>query len=146
MPKEAQRCGLQNSIRVFPKIFCCPWAVGCRKFVQYIRNTYVMPRTVYLGWICTYVCIELIFDSSMFMGNKIFLEKLLQKCVVHIFTLLLALFTSKLVNYSRHSETLNLWKNSKSTTFYFENSHFIILTHSASNNWQIWTQKVPKEA
>ena len=35
--KEAQICRLQTSIRVFPKIFCCTWAVGCRKFVQYIR-------------------------------------------------------------------------------------------------------------
>ena len=24
-------------MRVFPKIFCCTWAVGCRKFVQYVR-------------------------------------------------------------------------------------------------------------
>ena len=36
VPKEAQRCRIPTSIRVFPKIFCCKWAVGCRKFVQYI--------------------------------------------------------------------------------------------------------------
>ena len=35
--KEAYRCRLQTFIRVFPKIFCCTWAVGCPKFVQYIR-------------------------------------------------------------------------------------------------------------
>ena len=36
MPKEAQRCELQNSVRVYSKIFCCTWAVGCQEFVQYI--------------------------------------------------------------------------------------------------------------
>ena len=40
VPKEAYRCGLKTSIRVFQKIFCLTWAVGCRKFVQYIRMLY----------------------------------------------------------------------------------------------------------
>ena len=48
VPKEAERCGLQISIRVFSKIFCCTWTVGCQKFVY----CNVMPRTVYFGWIC----------------------------------------------------------------------------------------------
>ena len=40
------------------------------------------------------------------------MEKLLQKFVVHIFTLLLAPFTLKLVHYSRHSESLKyVWKS-----------------------------------
>ena len=43
--------------------------------------------------------------------TKHFLTKLLKKFVVHIFTLLLAHFTSNLVNYYRHSETLNIRKN-----------------------------------
>ena len=56
----------------------------------------------------THVCTERIFfDSQTFMCNKIFLKKLLQECIAQIFTLLLAHFTSKLVNYWRHSETLN---------------------------------------
>ena len=47
-----------------------------------------------------------------FLYNKIFLKKLLYKFVVHIFTLLLATFMSKLVNYSRHSESLKyVWKS-----------------------------------
>ena len=75
--------------------------------------------------------------------------KNLYKLVAHIFMLLLAPFTSKLANYSR--PTLNFRKNSKSTTFSFENSDLSIFqlfskTHCASNNWPIWTQKVPKEA
>ena len=45
------------------------------------------------------------------MYNKIFLEKLLSKFVVHIFTLLLAPLASKLVYYSQNSEPLNMWKN-----------------------------------
>ena len=52
------------------------------------------------------VCTEHIFDSRPFMYIKIFLKDLLQNIVVHIFTLLLAPFTPKLVNYSRHSESL----------------------------------------
>ena len=51
-----------------------------------------------------------IFDSRLFMYNKIFLEL---KFVVHIFTLLLASFASILVTYSRHSESLNIRKNSE---------------------------------
>ena len=47
------------------------------------------------------------------MYHKIFLKKHLKKFVIHIFTLLLALFVPKLVNYSRHSESLNIRKNSK---------------------------------
>ena len=47
------------------------------------------------------------FDSRMFMYNKIFLKKPLKKFVFHIFIFLLVHFASKLVNYSRRSETLN---------------------------------------
>ena len=39
-------------MKVFSKTCCCTGAVGYQKFVQYIRR-YVMPRTVYFGWICT---------------------------------------------------------------------------------------------
>ena len=71
--------------------------------------------------------------------------------VAHIFALLLASFASKLVNYSSHSETWNFRKNSRSTSFSFENSDIIVFKHfsktqCASNNGPIWTQKVPKEA
>ena len=45
------------------------------------------------------------------MYNKIFFEKFLQKFVVHIFTILLAPFASKLVTYSRHSQSSNVRKN-----------------------------------
>ena len=58
-----------------------------------------------------YVCTELIFDSQLFLCIKIFLKKVLRKLAVHIFTFLLAPFTSKLVNYSRHSESLNIFEN-----------------------------------
>ena len=51
------------------------------------------------------------FYSWLLIYNKIILKKLFEKVVVHIFTLLLAHFTSKLVNYSWHSESLNNWKN-----------------------------------
>ena len=54
----------------------------------------------------TYVCTDRIFDSPPFMYNKIFLKKLLQKLLAPIFTLLLAPFASKLVNYWRHRESL----------------------------------------
>ena len=77
----------------------------------------------------TYVCTERFFDSPQFVYNKIFLKKLLQKLVAHIFTLLLL---------PLRGETLNFRKNSK-----FENTDFIVFiqfskTHSASNNRPIW--------
>ena len=53
------------------------------------------------------------FDSRPFMYSKTFLKKLLQNFVVHIFTLLLAPLTSKLVYISRHSEPLDIRKNSE---------------------------------
>ena len=43
------------------------------------------------------------------MYNKIFLKKLLLKFIVSIFTLLLAPFSLKFVNYSRHSVLVCLW-------------------------------------
>ena len=43
---------------------------------------------------------------------KRFSDKLLVIFLVHIFTLLLAYFASKLFNYSRHSETFKIQKNS----------------------------------
>ena len=52
------------------------------------------------------------------MCNKIFLGNFSQKVVVHIFTLLLAPFVSKLVMYSRHSESLNILKNSESDNIF----------------------------
>ena len=52
------------------------------------------------------------FDIRPFVYNKIFLKKLLQMFEVQIFTLLLALFVPKLVNISRHSESLKyVWKS-----------------------------------
>ena len=73
-------------------------------------NVQIQPKWTVRG--ITYVCTERIFDSRLLMYNKIFLEKLWYKFLVHIFTLLLAPFTSNLVNYSRHSESLKyVWKS-----------------------------------
>ena len=96
----------------------------------------------------TYVLSEFL---TAFHLQLIFFAKLLEKYVGHIFTLLLAPFASKLVNYSRHSETLNFRKNSKLRTFSFENRDLTVFqhfskAHCASNKWPIWMQKVPKEA
>ena len=82
----------------------------------------------------SYVYTERIFDSPPFLYNKMFLKELLHKLLAHIFTLLLTPFASKLVNQSRHSESLNIQKNSKLTT------------RCATNDSPISTQKVPKEA
>ena len=73
------------------------------------------------------------------MYNKIFLKKLLFKFVDHVFTLLLTPFVSKLVNYSRRSESLIIHENSKLATFSFENSGLSMFkassnAHCASNN------------
>ena len=51
------------------------------------------------------LCDEIIFDSPPFIYHIIFLKKLLKKFAAHIFTLLVGPFASKLVNYSRHSES-----------------------------------------
>ena len=57
----------------------------------------------------TYVCTELIFDSP---EGSCTTKYFLKKVVVHIFTLRLAHFAPKLVNHSRHSESLKyVWKS-----------------------------------
>ena len=75
------------------------------------KKVQIQPKKPVRG--ITYVSTERIFDSRPFMCKKTFLKKLLQKLVVHIFTLLLAHFASKSVNYSRHSESLNNRKNAE---------------------------------
>ena len=52
VPKEAQRRGLQASIRLFPKIFWYTWTLNSRLSKMRSLHTYVMPRTVNFGWIC----------------------------------------------------------------------------------------------
>ena len=99
-------------------------------------------------YLTSYVCTKRIFDSRPFMNNKIFLKKLLQKFVVHIFTLYLA----RSVNFSRHSESVKyVWK-SKNRCYRIEgkcrryrNSSKCLKTHFATNNWPIWTKKKSKD-
>ena len=91
------------------------WGEVARKKLCFLRILFIKKVIQKLAktWIylTTYVCPERIFDSRPFMYNKILLKRLLQKLVAHIFTLLLAPFASKLVNYSRHGESLkNVWK------------------------------------
>ena len=137
-----------NLIEKITRILKCGfWCfMLCSWIFQYEEKTYAKT------WIflTPYVCTERIFDSRSFMYNNIFLKKLLEKLVAIIYTLLLAHFVFKLVNYSKLSEILNFRKNSKSTSFSFENSDFTVFIHFSknhfSNNWPIWTQKVQKEA
>ena len=70
------------------------------------------------------------------MHNKYFWKSYYRSLFVfHIFTLLLAYFASKLVNYSRHSDPLNIRR-----TFSFDSSdlsiskHSTLKTHCASNS------------
>ena len=46
---------LQASIRVFSEIFCFTNYICSRLSKIHSVHTYVMPRTVYFGWICTYL-------------------------------------------------------------------------------------------
>ena len=81
-----------------------------------------------------YVCTERIFGSRLLMYNKIFWEKLFQKFVVYIFTLLLAPFASKLVNYWRHKFSVKGAKRSVkmwTTNFYKSFSQNILMYMSS---------------
>ena len=72
---------------------------SCALFKSIYLKVCTMPRkNMNLPY---YVCNERIFDSR----QNIF-EKLLEKLVDHISTLLVAPFASKLVNLLRHSESL----------------------------------------
>ena len=117
-------------------------AVNCRRRTNSIWELHCLAKLwIYLT---PYVCTERFFDCRPFMYNKIFLKKLLLKLVAHIFTLLLAPFALKLVYYLRSNEILNFRKNSKSSSFSFEDSDFTVFKHfsktqCASKNWPIWT-------
>ena len=68
-----------------------------------------------------------------------------------VFTLLLAPFASKLVNYSSHSELLKNARTSINRCFLrkcrrFRDSSECSKTHCASNTWPIRTKKLSKEA
>ena len=65
-----------------------------------------------------------VFTERAFMYNKIFLKNLLQKFVVHIYTLLLASFSSKLIKYLRHSESFNIRKNSEIGDIFLQSQRF----------------------
>ena len=66
------------------------------------------------------------------MHDKTFLKNLIQKFVVHILTLPLAPFASKLVNFSRHSESLKVRKNSEIDDIFLRSQRFVdFQTHSA---------------
>ena len=140
-------CGLQFLVK--QKIFEQKIEKICS--LSYNASFGTLTRKTWIYYLTPYVCTERIFDSRPFMYNKMFLKKTPQKLVANIFTLLLAPFASKMVNYSKHSETLNFRKNLKLTTFSFENSDLTVFkhfskSHCASNNWPMWTKKVPKEA
>ena len=92
-------------------------------------------------------------QSTVHVEQNIFLKKLLQKLEVHIFTLLLAPFTPKLINYSRQSKSLNIWKNCEIAYIFLRWQRSICLifkliwkTQYAKKIWIICVQKVPKEA
>ena len=115
-------------------------------FANNLIKTYWIAYTAHQNK--TYVCTEQIFATPQFVYNKIFLNKLLQKLVAYIFTLRLAFFASKSVNYSRRSESLNIVEIGDIflRKQRFNNVQVSSKAHCDSNNWPIWTQKIPKEA
>ena len=68
---------------------------------MYLHSYEVAWFSTALGWNNQHVTLP------PFMCNKVFLIWLLKKFVAHISRLLLAPFVSKLVNYTRHCESLN---------------------------------------
>ena len=71
--------------------------------------------------------------------KKIFLKKLLWRFVVHISTILLAPFASKLVNFSRQGESFNIRNNSEIDDIFLRRQLIIDFrtyskTYCASNN------------
>ena len=61
----------------------------------------------------SYVCTGRIFHKLLRTLNKVLLENFSQRNIALIFTLLLTPFESKLANKLRHSESLNIRKNSE---------------------------------
>ena len=88
-----------------------------------------------------------VLHSTSFRISSIFLKKIWYKFVVHIFTLLLAPFASKLVNCLRHNESLMyVWKSTTNCCYWRKMWLICLKTHCAANDLPIWTKKVPKEA
>ena len=99
-------------------------------FYVLLNINYLPKLILQIQWKCTvrgitYVCIVRICDSRKFMYNKSFLKKLLKKLVVHICTLLLTPFAFELVDYSRHSESLTIRKNSEIDDIFLRYQRFV---------------------
>ena len=98
------------------------------EWVFSIGNTYTLPtkikhprNNIRLYW--TNFCLPTVRAKQ-----SIFEQTLIEAGSLHLYASF-APFASKLVNYSRHTETLNFRKNSKSTSFSFENSNFTVFMH-----------------
>ena len=125
-----------------PKLFVC---TETRKSKNLLYSIHIRPNT--------YVPNDFL-TATHSCTAKYFWKKLCKKFVVHIFTLLLASFAFNLVNYSRHSESLNIRKNSEIDDIFLRWRRFVdFQTHfkdslcgCALNKWPLWAQKMPKEA
>ena len=96
-----------------------PIQFATNEVINLLRALQCLPKT----WIypTPYVCTERIFDSRPFIHKKMFLKKVLKNLIAHIFTLLLTPFTSKLVKYSRHSESFEKCLKTVKSLFSKEN-------------------------
>ena len=123
-----------HEYRLFEKIGCkviFSFSFRAKETLEYFRE-----KRVFFN-----LCRFYLFWSYRFNQNKPsrLLSTLLQKLIDHIFTLHLAPFASKLVNYSRHSESLNYVRYrqiavTEGKCRRFCNSSECLKTRRASNN------------
>ena len=83
--------------------------------------------------------------------TKVFSKQLLYKFIVHFLRFVWHLLRQ---NFSIIGDTVSLWNMFEYRQFtiiegkcrWFRNSSECLKAHCSSNNWPIWTHKVPKEA
>ena len=120
-------------------------------------------------YLAPYAWTERIFDSRLFMHNKIFRKNSCRNLsskslrffwyilrpnwsIIRCTMILWSMFKNQQIALIE-GKCHRFWNSSdsKSTSFSFENSDFTVFMHfsktrCASKNWPVWTQKVPKEA
>ena len=105
-----------------------------------LTNTYICPNaTLTRKNMNLLYSIRTMYWTNFWQPTVHVQQNIFEKTLNEFNMLLLAPLAFKLVNHSRYSEILNFRKNSKSTSFSFENNNFTVFIHfskihCASNN------------
>ena len=123
----------KHSTRVFLKIFHCAWAIGCRKFVQYIHSTYVCyTPDGFFGWICVLMLIYH-WGNFVYQKWKIRQQRTMSVILYKHFWLILTYFFC-LCNVSRYPQGQ---KTRKIILMFCNDNHYVVDNMFSKEGWRL---------